>query len=77
MIELMFKLAGDYILVRIMGNNVLFANTAYGAQMASIDGLKISKEGAVKEFPDLKDNEQWKEIAIKRFKDKIKTLERD
>jgi len=74
MIDLMFQLAGDYILVRIDGNNILFGNTASGAQMATIDGLKLSREGAMKEFPDLKDNDDWRKIAIERFKAKIQSM---
>jgi len=71
MIDIMFEFVGDYILVRINGNNITFGNTAYGNQMASIDGLKLSQEGAIKEFPDLKDRSDWREEAIKRFKEKI------
>ena len=67
----MFKFGGDVILVRVNGNLVEFANTMFGAFMANIDGLKLSKEGALKEFPDLKDKEDWRSIAISRFKEKI------
>lgn len=74
MIEILFRFGGDVILVKISGNNVLFGNTAQGARMASIKGLDIKKSGVVKEFPDLKDRADWKDEAIKRFKDKIKTL---
>ncbi len=37
-----------------------------------ITGIKLSKGGCLKEFPDLKDREDWKEETIKRLKKKIK-----
>jgi len=36
--------------------------------------LRFDKAGVIKEFPDLKDNEEWRFEAIKRFKEKIKSL---
>lgn len=74
MIDLFFQYLNEYILVRIDGKNILFGNTAYKGQMATIDGLQLSMEGAIKEFPDLKNNINWREEAIKRFKDKIEKL---
>ena len=75
MIELMFKFGSELILVVVNGNNVSFGNTAYGGQMSTIDGLKLSKSGVIKEFPDLSDNNDWRIEAIKRFKEKIRSLE--
>ena len=77
MIDVIFEFAGTYIMVRVEGTRVTFANTMYGAQMATIDGLKLNEAGTIKEFPDLKDNPSWREIAIERFKDKIKSLENE
>lgn len=74
MILIFFRFGADHILVRIDGNKVEFGNTVYGAQMATIDGIKLVYSGVIKEFPDLKDNPQWKEIAIQRFKNHIDNL---
>jgi len=74
MIDILFEFAGDYVLVKIQGSSVLFGSTAYGAKLAPISGLKLSKEGVEKEFPDLRGNILWKEEAVKRFTDKIKRL---
>lgn len=74
MIDILFSFGAEHILVRIEGNVVTFGNTQYGAKMATIDGLKISQEGCIKEFPDLKDNPEWKSISIQRFKDHISNL---
>lgn len=74
MIDLMFSFGNDVILVRIDGANVTFGNTSYGAMMAPISGLKLSREGAIREWPDLMLADDWKEKAIERFKAKIKDM---
>lgn len=40
--------------------------------IAVLEGLKLSYQGVLKEFPDLKDNDDWKQIALQRLKEKIK-----
>lgn len=74
MIDLIFELAGSFVLVRIEGSKVSFANSTFGAYLATIDGLKLNKAGVIKEFPDLKDNKEWRAIAITRFKDKVAAM---
>lgn len=74
MIDLFFNYLNEYILVRIEGKKILFGNTSYKGQMATIEGLQLSKEGAIKEFPELKDRTDWREEAIRRFKDTIEQL---
>ena len=73
MIGLVFTFGNDTIEVRVQDINVHF-RTSELQQFATIDGLKLDKTGVIKEFPDLKDNEDWKAEAIKRFKDKIKKM---
>ncbi len=73
MISLMFKFYEEKILVIIKGNEVFFGNTLFGSQLSAINGLQLSYEGVLKEFPDLKDNPSWRLEAITRFKDKIKS----
>jgi len=72
--DIIFYFGKEIVLVKIDGTNVLFGNSTYGAKLAPIDGLKLSRQGAIKEFPDLKGRDDWKEIAIKRFKDHIAYL---
>ena len=74
MITILFGLAGEKILVTIKGERITFANTTFGAVESDIEGLQLSHQGVIKEFPDLKDNENWKEETIKRFKKKISEL---
>lgn len=59
----------DMVEVRVNDNSVLF-RTGTGA-WATIDGLQLSREGVIREFPDLISQVNWKEQAIERFKDKI------
>lgn len=74
MIEAIFLFGGDIILIKIEGHNVQFGNTSYGAKLANIDGLRLSKSGVEKQFPDLIDRVDWREEAIRRFKENIKSL---
>ena len=75
MIQLMFRFANEKILVVIDGNDIKFGSTQYGAQLASIEGLKLDYQGVIKEFPELEDRDDWREEAIKRFKEKIKSFD--
>ena len=74
MIQVLFEYFGDLVLVRVEGNKVTFANTSFGTQMTDISGLKLDYSGVIKEFPDMEDNEDWKKIAIIRFKEHIKSF---
>lgn len=67
--------AGETIEVRVDGTQVLFRTTTFGTKFSDISGLNLKKSGVIKEFPDLKDNEDWKKIARDRFKEKIKKME--
>jgi len=64
---------GETMEVRVVGKVVVFRTSQF-QRFTEIDGLKIDKSGALKEFPDLKDKKDWKEITIKRFKEKIKKM---
>ena len=74
MIDLFFQHLNEFVLVRIDGHKILFGNTNYKGQLASIDGLKLNHNGVINEFPDLIGNNSWRDIAIQRFKDKIKDM---
>ena len=74
MIDILFRFGGDNIIVKVNGKHIALGSTQYGAQLATIEGLMLSKEGTIKEFPDLKDNPNWRLEAIKRFKEKLNSL---
>lgn len=74
MIGVLFQFGNDVIEVRVDGTNCFFRSTQYGGSFATIDGLHLDKRGVIKEFPDLKDRDDWKLEAIKRFKRKLKEL---
>lgn len=74
MIGVIFNYINEIVELRIDGNNCLFRTGQYGGAFVTIDGLKLSKNGVMKEHPDLKDKENWREEAIKRFKEHIKNL---
>jgi hypothetical protein len=77
MIEVIFYFGTDIVMVRINGHRVTFVNSTFGAVESPIEGLKLSKAGVIKEHPDLVDREDWKDEAIKRFKDKIIELDKE
>ena len=74
MIDLIFYLGTQIVFVRVRGATIMFASSLQGKVWSPIDGLKLSYEGVLKEFPELKDNGDWKAIAIQKFKDKISGL---
>lgn len=73
MINATFQLGGDLIQVKVEDDNLAFFDIATG-QMTTIEGLRFSKAGVLKEFPDLKDDADWKLKSIKRLKAYIKSL---
>lgn len=75
-IQTHFEKAGQRIVVRIIGDAVLFIDLM-GSRMTTIEGLKLNKKGVEKEFPDLIGDPQWKQKAIERFVQKIKELENE
>lgn len=74
MISVMFKFAGEYVLITILGSKVYFSNSKYGSKQTTIEYLQLDKKGVIKEFPDLAKNSNWRDEAIKRFKDKISSM---
>jgi hypothetical protein len=77
MISTIFQYGSEVIEVRILNNSCLFrtANTQGG--FFPIEAIKLDKEGCIREHPDLKDNKDWKEETIKRFKQKLKDYDTD
>ena len=74
MIDIIFELNSSFIQVRVIDNTCYFRTGDYGGALVPIDQLKIDKSGSIKEHPDLKDDKEWKEKTIKRFKEKIRQL---
>ena len=74
MIGLIFQLGPEIVEVRVNNNNILFRNNSSNGMFTTIEGLKLNKVGVIREFPDLKDNENWQNIARERFKEKIKGM---
>ena len=74
MIGVIFQFGSEIVEVRVKDNNVFF-RTSNSQQFGDIDGIKLDKSGVIKEFPDLKDKEDWQRQARDRFKEKIKSME--
>jgi hypothetical protein len=69
-----FKLGSDIVQVGIEGNNLIFLDISSGT-VTTVEGLQFSKSGVIKEFPDLKDDEEWKKKSIERLKEHMKKIE--
>lgn len=74
MIEVIFTFAGEHVLVIVDGNNIQFAHSNQPGVKAPIEGLQLSKKGVLREFPDLEGRDDWREEAIFRFRNQIKSL---
>lgn len=77
MIDILFEFGDDVILVRVDKHSVTFGNTAFGTGMADISCMKLDYVGVCREFPDLEMRKDWREEAIKRFKEKIKEMKNE
>jgi len=73
MIKAQFRLASDIVDVIVRGNELLFMDVGTG-QITPVTGLRFSKAGTLLEHPDLKDNKDWKKIAIERLKNTYETI---
>lgn len=73
MIGIIFKLGSDIVEVRIQREKVFFRTSQF-TNFGDIDGIKLNKAGVLREFPDLKDNDDWQKIVRERFKEKIKKM---
>jgi len=65
-----FKLGGDITVIIIKQNDILFQDLGTGTT-APLQGLKLNKDGVIKEHPDLKDNPDWRKISIERLRKHI------
>lgn len=72
-IQVFFQQGSERMAIRIIGENVLFIDLQNNI-VAPLEGLNLNKQGVIKEYPDLKDDEEWKSKSIQRFVDKIKSL---
>ena len=73
MIGLIFEFGPETIEVRIKDSTCFFRTSNF-QQFATIEGIKLDKGGVFKEFPELRDDKDWKKKAIIKFKDKIKNM---
>ena len=77
MIGVIFQRMDEVVEIRIDGNNIYLRNTQTGLSFVPLDNMLLLKSDVVKEFPDLNDNENWRQIAIQRLKDKINSFDNE
>ncbi len=76
MIGIIFNYGNEVVEVRIDGMKCFFRTSQFH-KFATLEGLKLDKKGVIKEFPDLKDNENWRDESIKRFENKMEKLDNE
>lgn len=74
MIKGTFEFGSDVVEAVIDGNNLMFMDVSSGL-ITSPEGLRIDRNGVIKEFPDLEDDEEWKKKAIERLKEHMKSFD--
>ena len=74
MIDLIFYHGTDLVFVRVEGHTLKFTTSLQSNKWASIDGLKLDYSGVIREFPELENEENWREEAIFRLKSKLQNF---
>lgn len=74
MIGVIFQFGNEMIEVRVIGTELCFKTSDYNSRSVPIEALKLNKEGVIREFPDLRYAEDWKQKSIERLKNKIKDM---
>jgi len=57
--------------VIVESNSLKFFDTSSGV-ITTIEGMKLSKSGVIKEHPDLENDTEWRKKAIERLKEHMK-----
>lgn len=73
MIKGTFQFGSFVTEVIVDGNNLMFFDITSN-QITTIEGIKIDKTGAIKEFPELKNDDDWKKKAIEKFKNNFRVI---
>lgn len=66
-----FRFGSENHEVVVRGTDLFFHKDGI---MTSIEGLKLSQTGVIKEFPDLEGKDDWRKQAIERLKEHIKKM---
>lgn len=74
MIGIVMTRLDEVVMVVVEGHSLQFKSNLNMQAMAPLDYIKFDYNGVVKEHPDLKDDDQWRQKAIQRLKDKLKTM---
>lgn len=74
MIGGVFRSGGDVQRVVVDGNALFFQDVSTN-MTTTLEGIRFSKGGVIKEFPDLENDEDWRKKAIERLREHIKKME--
>ena len=74
MIDVIFQFGIETIQVRIDKSVVLFRTQQFSSALVPLEFLKLDRSGVLKEFPDLLNHTNWKELAVERFQEKLNSF---
>lgn len=74
MIGIVLTRLDEVAMVVIEGHSLSFKSSLNAQATAPLDYIKLDYNGVVKEHPDLKDDDEWRQKAVARLKDKLKTM---
>lgn len=74
MITATYQLGPQQISAKVEGNALLFFDAESG-MITTLEGLRFSRAGVLKEFPDLKEEKEWRKVALERLKEHLKTFQ--
>lgn len=74
MIGIIFSRLDQVVEVRIDGHNLTFRDNSNMNYFVPFENLRLNKDSTITEFPQLKDQEDWRQQAVVLFKQKLKDL---
>ena len=74
MIRLYFEKLGSTSIIMINNNSLHLCSDLTGNTFVPIDYIRFDRDGVLKEFPDLSSRDDWRDEALKRFKQHISEL---
>ena len=73
MIGVIFQYLDELIEVRVDGKSIFFRDHP-NHPFVPFENLRLNQDGVIKEFPQLKDNENWRKEAIELFRIKLMSM---
>lgn len=74
MYDILFYFGQEIVIVRVNGKRIYFSYTGQEGTFSPMEKLKLNRDGVLKEYPDLINDEEWEKEAVKRFEKHLHTM---